>query len=212
MSVMSFVKKLFIDSGSSEEKTMSLEDIRTRIFEARRNMEMRNREAALAEQKAQNALQKTFQSGISQMERKNLLAEHARCMREAKSLLGYANQFSSVLETLETAETFMELSEAVAQSDIAGAGKMDIKEIMTELQQMQATLGPMMAECEKLKRTMAMTAEGFDGMLSQEESEEQKELMALYAKHDAERDPVKRAAIQAEIQKRSAAMLSSASV
>ena len=203
MSIPTFLKNLFVESGSSEPKTLSLDEIRKRIFETSRNMEMRNREAAVAEQKAQAALQKTFQPGIGAAQRTKLLAEHQRCLKEAKSFISFANQLGSVLETLESAETFMELSETISQSNIAGAGKMDIKEIMKELQEMQAMLGPMVKECQKLKHTMDVSAEQFGEMLSQGVPEGQNELMALYAKYDAEPDPVKKAAIQVEIQKKS---------
>ena len=135
MSFPKFLKSLFIETGSSEPKMLTLDEIRRRIFETSRNMEMRNREAAAAEQKAQAALQKTFQPGVGAAQRTKLLAEHQRCLKEAKSFIGFANQLGGVLETLETAETFMELSETISQSNIAGAGKMDIKEIMKELQE-----------------------------------------------------------------------------
>ena len=116
MSFSSFIKKLFADTGSSEQKPLTLDEIRKRMFETSRNMEMRNREAAVAEQKAQVALQKTFQPGVSAAQRSKLLAEHQRRIKEAKSFISYANQLGSVLETLETAETFMELSETISQS------------------------------------------------------------------------------------------------
>ena len=210
MSFPKFLKSLFIETGSSEPKMLTLDEIRRRIFETSRNMEMRNREAAAAEQKAQAALQKTFQPGVGAAQRTKLLAEHQRCLKEAKSFIGFANQLGGVLETLETAETFMELSETISQSNIAGAGKMDIKEIMKELQETQAMLGPMIKECQKLKHAMDVSAEQFGDMLSQGVPEGQNELMALYAKYDAEQDPAKKAAIQVEIQKKSESMLASA--
>lgn len=207
MAISTFVKKLFIETDSPAVKARSLDEIRKQIFETSRNMEMRNREAAAAELKAQAALQKTFQPGVSAAQRTKLLAEHQRCLKEAKNYINFANQLGSVLETLETAETFMELSETISQSNIAGAGKMDIKEIMKELQETQAMLGPMVKECQKLKHSLDLEAEQFDDMLSQGVPEGQDELMALYAKYDAEQDPVKKAAIQAEIQQKSEAML-----
>lgn len=207
MAISTFVKKLFIETDSPAVKARSLDEIRKQIFETSRNMEMRNREAAAAELKAQAALQKTFQPGVSVAQRTKLLAEHQRCLKEAKNYINFANQLGSVLETLETAETFMELSETISQSNIAGAGKMDIKEIMKELQETQAMLGPMVKECQKLKHSLDLEAEQFDDMLSQGVPEGQDELMALYAKYDAEQDPVKKAAIQAEIQQKSEAML-----
>ena len=209
MSFTNFLKSLFIETGASDPKSLTLDEIRRRIFETSRNMEMRNREAAAAEQKAQVALQKTFQPGVSAAQRTKLLAEHQRCLKEAKNYIGFANQLSDVLETLETAETFMELSETISQSNIAGAGKMDVRAIMKELQDSQAMLGPMIKECQKLKHAMDVSAEHFGDMLSQGVPEGQDELMALYAKYDAERDPVKKAAIQVEIQKKSESMLSS---
>lgn len=210
MSIPTFLKNLFVDSGSSEPKILSLDEIRKRIFETSRNMEMRNREAAAAELKAQAALQKTFQPGVSVAQRTRLLAEHQRYLKDAKSFIGFANQLGGVLETLETAETFMELSETISQSNVAGAGKMDIKEIMKELQEAQAMLGPMMKECQKLKHTMDVSAEQFSDMLSPGVPEGQDELMALYAKYDAEQDPVKKAAIQVEIQRKSESVLAMA--
>lgn len=207
MAISTFLKKLFIENDSNETKNLTLDEIRKRIFETSRNMEMRNREAAAAELKAQAALQKTFQPGVSAAQRTKLLAEHQRCLKEAKNYISFANQLGSVLETLETVETFKELSETIFQSNIAGAGKMDIKEIMRELQEAQAMLGPMVKECQKLKHALDVSAEQFDDMLSQGVSEGQDELMALYAKYDAEQDPVKKAAIQAEIQQKSEAML-----
>ena len=207
MAISTFVKKLFIETDAPADKARSLDEIRKQIFETSRNMEMRNREAAAAELKAQAALQKTFQPGVSVAQRTKLLAEHQRCLKEAKNYINFANQLGSVLETLETAETFMELSETISQSNIAGAGKMDIKEIMKELQETQAMLGPMVKECQKLKHSLDLEAEQFDDMLSQGVPEGQDELMALYAKYDAEQDPVKKAAIQAEIQQKSEAML-----
>ena len=210
MSFSSFIKKLFADTGSSEQKPLTLDEIRKRMFETSRNMEMRNREAAVAEQKAQVALQKTFQPGVSAAQRSKLLAEHQRRIKEAKSFISYANQLGSVLETLETAETFMELSETISQSNIAGAGKMDVKEIMKELNDMQAMLGPMIKECQKMKSVMDCSVEQFGNMLPSGVPEGQNELMELYAKYDAEPDPVKKAAIQAEIQKKSESMLASA--
>ena len=210
MSFSSFLKKHFFASGSSEAETLTLDEIRTRIFETSRNMEVRNREAAMAEQRAQVALQKTFQPGVNAAQRTKLLADHQRHLKDAKSFISYANQLGSVLETLETAETFMELSETISQSNIAGAGKMDIKEIMKELNDMQAMLGPMIKECQKLKNAMDVSVEQFGGMLSSGAPEGQDELLALYAKYDAEPDPIKKAAIQAEIQKKSESMLASA--
>lgn len=207
MAISTFIKKLFIEQDSNDAKTLTLDEIRKRIFDTARNMEMRNREAAAAELKAQTALQKTFQPGVNAVQRAKLLAEHQRCLKEAKNYISFANQLGSVLETLETAETFMELSETISQSNIAGAGKMDIKEIMKELQSAQAMLGPMVKECQKLKHALDVSAEQFDDMLSQGVPEGQDELMALYAKYDAEQDPVKKAAIQAEIQQKSEAML-----
>lgn len=207
MAISTFVKKLFIETDSPAVKARSLDEIRKQIFETSRNMEMRNREAAAAELKAQAALQKTFQPGVSAAQRTKLLAAHQRCLKEAKNYISFANQLGSVLETLETAETFMELSETISQSNIAGAGKMDIKEIMKELQETQAMLGPMVKECQKLKHSLDLEAEQFDDMLSQGVPEGQDELMALYAKYDAEQDPVKKAAIQAEIQQKSEALL-----
>ena len=207
MAISTFVKKLFIETDSPAVKARSLDEIRKQIFETSRNMEMRNREAAAAELKAQAALQKTFQPGVSAAQRTKLLAEHQRCLKEAKNYISFANQLGSVLETLETAETFKELSETISQSNIVGAGKMDVNEIMKELQETQAMLGPMVKECQKLKHSLDLEAEQFDDMLSQGVPEGQDELMALYAKYDAEQDPVKKAAIQAEIQQKSEAML-----
>lgn len=207
MAISTFFKKLFNESDSNETQNLTLDEIRKRIFETSRNMEMRNREAAAAELKAQAALQKTFQPGVSAAQRTKLIAEHQRCLKEAKNFISFANQLSAVLETLETAETFMELSETISQSNIAGAGKMDVKEIMQELQSTQAMLGPMVKECQKLKHALDVSAEQFDEMLSQGVPEGQDELMALYAKYDAEQDPVKKAAIQAEIQQKSEALL-----
>ena len=189
--------------------TLSLEERRKRIFETSRNMEMRNREAAVAESKAQAALQKTFQTGVSAAQRTKLLREHQKCLKEAKSFISFANQLGSVLETLESSETFLELSETISQSNIAGAGKMDIKEIMKELQETQAMLGPMVKECQKLKHVMDVSAEQFSDMLAQGVPDGQDDLMALYAKYDAEPDPAKKAAIQEEIQKMSESMLAS---
>lgn len=212
MEIPTIIKKLFIETDSDKAKALSIDEIRKRIFETSRNMEMRNREAAAAEQKAQAALQKTFQPGVGAAQRAKLLAEHQRYLKEAKSYISFANQLGGVLETLETAETFLELSETISQSNIAGAGKMDIKEIMKELQETQAMLGPMVRECQKLKHALDVSAEQFDDMLSQGVPEGQDELMALYAKYDVEQDPVKKAAIQAEIQKKSESMLASTAV
>ena len=209
MSILTSIKSIFVEPESSKPKPLSLDEIQRRIIDTSQNMEMRNRDAALAEKKAQAALQKTFQPGIGAAQRSKLLSEHQRCMREARSFLDFANQLGSVLETLEKAETFMELSETISQSNIAGVGKMDIQEIMTELQETQAVLGPMVRECQKLKHVMDVTVEQFGDMLSSGVPEGQDELMGLYAKYDAEPDPVKKAAIQAEIQKKSESILAS---
>ena len=212
MSILTSLKKLFVETESPEPKVLSLDEIRRRLFETSRNMEMRNREAAVAEQKAQAALQKTFQPGVTAAQRTKLLAEHQRYLKEAKNYISFANQLGAVVETLETAETFLELSETISQSNIAGAGKMDVREIMKELQEAQAMLGPMVRECQKLKSTLDVSAEQFDSMLSQGVPEGQDELMALYAKYDAEHDPRKKAAIQVEIQKKSEAILAAETV
>ena len=207
MPISSIIRDFFVEP--SDMNTLSLEEIRKRIFETSRNMEMRNREAAVAESKAQAALQKTFQTGVSAAQRTKLLREHQKCLKEAKSFISFANQLGSVLETLESSETFLELSETISQSNIAGAGKMDIKEIMKELQETQAMLGPMVKECQKLKHVMDVSAEQFSDMLAQGVPDGQDDLMALYAKYDAEPDPAKKAAIQEEIQKMSESMLAS---
>lgn len=207
MPIPSIIRDFFVEP--SDMNTLSLEEIRKRIFETSRNMEMRNREAAVAESKAQAALQKTFQTGVSAAQRTKLLREHQKCLKEAKSFISFANQLGSVLETLESSETFLELSETISQSNIAGAGKMDIKEIMKELQETQAMLGPMVKECQKLKHVMDVSAEQFSDMLAQGVPDGQDDLMALYAKYDAEPDPAKKAAIQEEIQKMSESMLAS---
>ncbi len=212
MSILTSIKKLFVEPESSKKKPLSLDDIHRRIIETSQNMEMRNRDAAMAEKKAQTALQKTFQPGISAAQRSKLISEHQRCIREAKNSLGFANQLGSVLETLEKAETFMELSETISQSNIAGVGKMDIQEIMKELQETEAVLGPMVRECQNLKHVMDVTVQQFDNMLSQDKSDGQDELMALYAKYDAEQDSAKKAQIQAEIQKKSESLLMPAEV
>ena len=64
MAISTFFKNLFVETGSPEPEKLSLDEIRKRIFETSRNMEMRNREAAAAETKARAALQKTFQPGV----------------------------------------------------------------------------------------------------------------------------------------------------
>ena len=81
---------------------------------------------------------------------------------------------------------------------------------MKELQDTQAALYPMIEECRKMKEAMDLATDQFDKALGAEETAGQKELMELYAKYDAEKDPVKKAAIQVEIQKRNEAMLASA--
>lgn len=208
MAISSFVKGLFVASEAAVPEKLSLEEIRKRIFETTRNMEIRSREAAAAEAKAQTALQKTFQQGMTAAQRSKLLAENQKWLRTARDSIGFANQLGAVLETLESAETFMELSETIAQSNVAGAGRFDVHALAKELQDIQNSLSPMMAECRRLKELMEVSTGQFDAMLAQNTPAGQDELMALYAKYDAEPDPVKKAAIQAEIQKKSDAMAS----
>lgn len=211
MSLLNSIKNVFVAPPKEEApRQMSLEDIRKQIFETTRNMEMRNREAADAEAKAQAALQKTFQPGLGMAQRQKLLAEHQAHVRNAKRLISFATQLGGVLDTLENAESFMELSETISKSDIAGAGSLSVPALMKELQETQAALLPMVEECRKLKETMDLATEQFDRALGSEESAAQNELMALYAKYDAEKDPVKKAAIQVEIQRKSEAMLAPA--
>ena len=200
MALSDMIRKLLSESGTGKPKILSLEEIRRGIFEASRNMEMRNREAAAAEAKAQAALQKTFQPGLGQMVIAKLLAEHNKYLKQAKELLGYANQFGSVLQTLESADIFLEKSEAISQSNIAGAGKMNVREIMDELQQAEAIMEPIARECQNLKHLMESSLQQFKEMVMQDEPEGQAELLALYSKLEAEPDPVKKAAIQAEIE------------
>jgi hypothetical protein len=211
MNLLNAIKDLFVTpSGKASPNPPTLEDIRKKVFETSRNLEIRNREAADAEAKAQAALQKTFQPGLSMVQRQKLLDEHRNGMRNAKRLVGFANQLGSVLDTLENAEAFLELSETISKSDVAGAGRLNVNDLMQELQDTQAALLPMIEECRRMKESMDLATEQFDKALGAEESAEQNELMALYAKYDAEKDPVKKAEIQVEIQRKSEAMLAPA--
>ena len=196
MSLRNTIRDLFVAPPSKvEPSALSLEEIRKQIFVTERNLAMRNRQAEDEEIKAQAALEKTFQSGLSVAQRQKLLNEHHSRLRNAKRLIGFANQLGSVLDTLENAEAFLELSETISKSDVAGAGRLNVKDLMKELQDTQAALYPMIEECRKMKEAMDLATDQFDKALGAEETAGQKELMELYAKYDAEKDPVKKAAI-----------------
>ena len=185
-----------------QPRELSLEDIRRQIFETRRNMEIRNREACSAEAEAEAAIQKTFQPGLSQPERKKLIAKHQNGIQKAKRLAGFALQLGTLLDSLENTEAYMELAESMARSNVAGAGNFSVSDLMQELQEMQAALLPMLQALSQLKTNMDISAEQFDRDLAPDAATtaSQNELMALYAKFDAETDPVKKAAIRVEIE------------
>ena len=210
----SAIKSLFVappppPPAPAQPRELSLEDIRRQILETRSNMEIRNREAAKAEAEAQDALQKTFQPGLSMVERKKLIAKHRNGIKSAKLLAGFAVQLGSLLDSLETSEAYLDLAETIAKSGMADSGTFSVNELVDELRDAQAAILPMLEDLDKLKTAMDIAAEQFDHELAPDAATtaSENELLALYDKLDAETDPVKKAAIQAEIQQKTAVAL-----
>lgn len=206
----STVKRIFrklFGNAPAEAQAPTLEDIRSRIFQVSRDMEMRNRQAAAAEAKAQAALQKTFQPGIGAAQRQRLLHEHQAEKRNAQRMFGFANQLGGMLDTLESAETLLSLSETISKSELGGANGIGVAGLMEELQRSQEFLAPLIDKCKEIKGMLDLSYEQFGDTLSVEASAQEQELQALYDELDKTTDPDKRAELEAAIQKKTEAML-----
>ncbi len=201
MGIIDKVKKALFTEAETEKpaEVPTLESIRTRLFEANRNLEMRNRDAAAAEVRAQAALQKTFQPGMSPLERQKLIAESQKAKKEAAFHLRCAGQFIALTETLENAETLLELSETIQKSGLLGEGALNIQELVKELENADAFLEPLMGTCQEIRSSIEASMGQFDGLLSMGATEDVKALEELYRKYEAETDPAKKEAIHQEI-------------
>lgn len=202
MGIIEKVKKALFTEVEVEKsaEVPTLGSIRRRLYEANRNLEMRNRDAAVAETRAQTALQKTFQPGMSPLERQKLIAESQKAKKEAAFHLRCAGQFIALTETLENAETLLELSETITKSGLMGEGSLNLQELMKELENADAFLEPLMGTCQEIRNSIETSMGQFDGLLSQGVTDEAKELEALYQKFEAETDPAKKEAIRQEIE------------
>ncbi|MBR4188707.1 MAG: hypothetical protein IKQ55_01965 [Kiritimatiellae bacterium] len=202
MGIIDKVKKALFTEAETEKpaEVPTLESIRTRLFEANRNLEMRNREAAAAEARAQAALQKTFQAGMSTLERQKLIAESQKAKKEAAFHLRCAGQFIALTETLENAETLLELSDTIKRSGLMEEGALNLQELMKELENADAFLEPLMGTCQEIRSSIEASMGQFDGLVSQGVSEETKELEALYRQFEMETDPEKKEAIRQKIE------------
>lgn len=202
MGIIDKVKKALFTEAETEKpaEVPTLESIRTRLFEANRNLEMRNREAAAAEARAQAALQKTFQAGMSMLERQKLIAESQKAKKEAAFHLRCAGQFIALTETLENAETLLELSDTIKRSGLMEEGALNLQELMKELENADAFLEPLMGTCQEIRSSIEASMGQFDGLVSQGVSEETKELEALYRQFEMETDPEKKEAIRQKIE------------
>ena len=103
MSLRNTIRDLFVAPPSKvEPSALSLEEIRKQIFVTERNLAMRNRQAEDEEIKAQAALEKTFQSGLSVAQRQKLLNEHHSRLRNAKRLMDLQTSLAASSTPLRT--------------------------------------------------------------------------------------------------------------
>lgn len=200
------VAKVFF--APPEQQELSLLDIRQKINAATFSMQESARQAEVSEKNAREALQKTFAPGVSPMERARLRTEHQRQLELAKMHMSCASQAGSLLETLETSETFLELSSVISESGVPGAEKLDIGSLMKELQAAQANLSVLCDECQRMKSNLDNTISQMIVPLGTETTQGMSKLNELYDQYDKETDPVKKAAIRAKIEAESATSLS----
>lgn len=201
--IIETIRNVFIEREENEQEELSLNDIRRRILGAKVDIQTSSAQAAKLERQAHEALQKTFEPGISAAEQARRRAQHQHLLQQARTYIAGTTQLGQVLETLESAETFLELSEVVADCNIPGTEKMNLQDIMRELQDAQAVLATLSEECSKIRNGIDVAVGAMGVVLQEHESKALSELDELYRKLSEETDPVKRASIEAQIREKS---------
>ncbi|MBR4171235.1 MAG: hypothetical protein IKR48_06250 [Kiritimatiellae bacterium] len=195
MSDESLIEKVAVLAGIRPAQ-LKLSDVHKKIPDIRRMVEKHKKAAITAEAESLKKRELSFAAETKPAERASLFRKADADMQRAKMEAGFASNFLTQLGYYTLLETTMQIVEQMKEN-----GLVDEK---TSTVDWQKSIDSMQDEIQEMLAVVKKLGDAMGAALACEEPESHaslaNELDQLYAKFDAEPDPVKKAEIRKQIE------------